>query len=279
MKNLTIEITDKCPFYCKHCSTYGSWDREDILMQKEEFIRILENYPEFKDIRLSGGEPFMHPEIIDFKDEIISREREVEILTCGVYRKENTDYSIPEELIKKCRNIKTINFSIHGSEKIHEEVVQRKNIFHFIDESINRVIKARIPFSFGFVPLRTNYKDLEGAVSYIAKKSKKQDYCQPKLFLLRYVKQGSNHYIDDEPKIREELSLSHEENNQILEESKILQAKYKIPIVATCSMLESGCTAGTNKKVITVYGEVCDCSALKWNNFNRENDVKCRNLH
>jgi hypothetical protein len=29
-------------------------------------------------------------------------------------------------------------------------------------------------------------------------------------------------------------------------------------------MLERGCTAGRNKKVVTVYGETYNCSALKW---------------
>jgi hypothetical protein len=80
--------------------------------------------------------------------------------------------------------------------------------------------------------------------------------------------------------VREELALTQLENQEIVEQAKILQQKYALPIIPTCSMLESGCSVGIGKKVITVYGDTCDCSALKWcKDTITEGQVACISRH
>lgn len=283
MKNLTVEITDLCPLACRHCSTYGSWDRDDIAISPREFTRVLRKNPEYKGIFLSGGEPFMHPDITFLLKIAKKMKRDVKVLSCGVYRRGNTSSAIQEELIQYCRGlVKSFTFSLHGSEKTHEEVVQVGNIFQFLDETVNRAIRAKIPFSFGFVPMRTNFHDLEGAVKYVHTKAKQQDYCTPDLRLSRYVKHGGNQYICDEPDLLERLALSPEENQQIVEQSKALEKEYGIPIILPCSMLERGCTAGINKKGRTPYGKEYNCAALKWELEQRvstDGEALCKELH
>jgi MoaA/NifB/PqqE/SkfB family radical SAM enzyme len=279
MKTLTVEITDICPLICQHCSTYGAWDREDISIPIEKFIQILEGSPHYKRVRLSGGEPFMHPEIITFAREAKLRERRVEILTCGVYRKGNDYQPIPEKIIQECRGlVDNIKFSLHGSKKTHEKVVGIPEIFQYLDGTIDRTIAAGLSFSFGLVPLKTNKRDLEGAIEYASRKAGEQNYCVPELYLLRYVKQGGRQY--DIPNITERLALTPEENQQIIEQGRQLGQRYGIPVVPTCSMLEINCIAGKGKKVITVYGDTCDCSALKWNpEKTNKGKVACKERH
>ncbi len=279
MKNLTIEITDKCPLFCQHCSTYGAWDRDDIIISLENFIRILEQNPSYKEIRLSGGEPFMHPEIIKFIQEAKKRDHIVRILSCGVYRNGNNYQAIPKKIINTCKElIDNISLSLYGSKEIHEKVVGLPDTFQYLDETVNRAIFAEIPFSFGFVPLTINKHDLENTVRYASKKTKQQNYCMPELHLLRYVKQGGCQY--DIPEIKEKLALTSEENQQIIEQAKHLEQEYKIPITFSCSMLERNCGAGKEKKVITIYGNKCDCSALKWNlEKTLEGEVFCKLKH
>jgi len=283
MKSFTIEVTDICPLACKHCSTFGSWDREDNVISLDEFKSVLDQYPDFETILASGGEPFMHPQIIQLGEIAKSMNRQFQMLSCGVYRQGNTYSPIPGVLIQQCKSlVDKISFSLHGSKDTHEKVVGVTDTFQLLDETVNRLITERIPFSFGFVPIRTNFHDLEGAVEYVSTKSKQQDYCKPNLHLLRYVKQGSNQYLCDKPNIREELALTQEENQQIIEQAKALQIKYQIPVALPCSMLERGCTAGIDKKGITPYGKEYNCPALKWEVEQRTStngEAICKELH
>ena len=98
MKELTIEITNKCSLNCLQCSTEASPNGK-IFFSEDYVGLVLDKYNDFKKIRLSGGEPFEHPKIENIAKLIHNKDRIVDILSCGVLQK----HEIP---IEKMREIK-----------------------------------------------------------------------------------------------------------------------------------------------------------------------------
>ena len=72
-----VEITSRCDLACPAClvDAHGVWD-----MTREEFGRLLDRLIEAEGqidvLNLSGGEPLLHPEILDLIDDGLSRPRD-----------------------------------------------------------------------------------------------------------------------------------------------------------------------------------------------------------
>jgi len=64
MKELTIEITNYCSLNCLHCSTKANTQGE-IFFSVNQINNYLNQFPDFKKVRLSGGEPFEHPDLVE----------------------------------------------------------------------------------------------------------------------------------------------------------------------------------------------------------------------
>ena len=72
---LVIEITDRCNLNCKYCyDRFGYNKRENCDISLEDFSLIVEEAKDIGifDINLSGGEPFIHKDILKFI-EMVSR--------------------------------------------------------------------------------------------------------------------------------------------------------------------------------------------------------------
>ena len=74
-----IEITNKCNMSCPICLAYSRHGHDDFFMPPDKFKKTLENLIEaessFDLINLSGGEPTLHPQIIEMID--IARRPEI----------------------------------------------------------------------------------------------------------------------------------------------------------------------------------------------------------
>jgi hypothetical protein len=97
-----IEITNHCNLECPICIVQN---RHNYNMTKEEFGKILDGLVEkegvLETINLSGGEPTLHPEFLEFLDMARARTEisRVSISTNGL--KCATDYAFCEELAKR----------------------------------------------------------------------------------------------------------------------------------------------------------------------------------
>ena len=98
MKELTIEISDKCSLNCLQCSTEAGSDGT-IYFSLEQIKSILEKYNNFKAVRLSGGEPLEHPQLTEIVRLIAQQNKEAYILSCGV--KERKAISIRDKALDK----------------------------------------------------------------------------------------------------------------------------------------------------------------------------------
>ena len=66
LKEITIEITQRCPNYCIHCSSLSSLNCSTQL-SFDDIRNVIDDAVSLgaELICISGGEPFMHPQITD----------------------------------------------------------------------------------------------------------------------------------------------------------------------------------------------------------------------
>ncbi len=88
-----LEITDKCNIYCRGCYRLNRTGHKSLEQVKEE-IRFLKEWRNCDNISIAGGEPLIHPDIL----EIISYIRELKlkplILTNGVKLVDNRPFLV-----------------------------------------------------------------------------------------------------------------------------------------------------------------------------------------
>ena len=106
-KKIYIEITNRCNLSCSFCSKVQRPLRN---MSVEEFESILKKIKDYTDtIYLHvKGEPFLHPNIVDFLHISEKYDMKVNITTNG------TLFPKVVDKIKECKSLKKINFSLHS---------------------------------------------------------------------------------------------------------------------------------------------------------------------
>lgn len=286
MKELSIEITYKCPMNCRHCSSCAG-NKNDTEIP---YNKIIEMITECKDkcntteVSLSGGEPFEHPKFWEILKKIKSEGLKSIVYSCGVeknnYRspeynlhehREFIPYSIDrfDKLIKLCDKL---IISLHGSQKNHNYIMDSgNNIFWSSIETIKNAVKFGIEVEIHFVPTRSNYKDLEMVYGICVALG------VSKMSILRYVPQGRGLEQEEDMELTKEEFL---ELNKTMLYIKNLKrdnktTKFRIGIPADFTFLleyykgnlnakkELACTGGKTKILVKADGNVQVCPAWK----------------
>lgn len=129
---MTIRIINKCTQFCLHCMQ-ESGPKESDIMSVETFKNALEfmNQTTNKIINISGGEPTLHPNILEMLKIALSYNKKVVLLTNGDYLKEST--ALRHEIF--CLILKHKNLYI--------QVTSVKNIYsNFTHEKeFNKILK------------------------------------------------------------------------------------------------------------------------------------------
>ena len=260
---LTLEITNICPLHCKMCSSEAVSDFADIAVYwaQETVKDYVKKYTDFEIIRLSGGEPFRHPELQGIVELIKAENRQVVILTSGNYKDHEP---LPMKELQLSRpNIDELVFSLHGTWDLHDcittstenpqDVFDQQPIINML-ESVKRARNLQYNYSFHTCVLKENYDDLENIIKIINEHCG-ANYQKTRLHLLKPVYQG---------RARDLEKLSKEDWDKIPEIARELGQKYNVEITHTG---DHGCSAYPNctnqKAAVTWYGKEIGCSALK----------------
>ena len=144
---LILFVTSKCNSKCKTCFVYDRLNKKDDL-HLEEYYKISDNMGNFPNLLLSGGEPFITPNLVDVCSKFI-KDNGVKILsipTNGSFV--NKILKDSETLAKKFPNtIISINPSLDGMEKVHDEIRGLPGGFKKTIETINGLseLKEKYP--------------------------------------------------------------------------------------------------------------------------------------
>jgi|GEM_PF-1908107 heme biosynthesis protein (nirJ-2) len=122
---ITIELTNSCLLRCKHCyKNAGSKNLHYLSYMKIK--DVIDELPSIftKQIQLTGGEPFLHPDIFNIIDYCLKNNLLIHISTSGY---------IPEEIKNKLKKYNPKHFSIQvsidGLQSYHNTFRGRKNAF------------------------------------------------------------------------------------------------------------------------------------------------------
>jgi MoaA/NifB/PqqE/SkfB family radical SAM enzyme len=123
---LELEITDKCQLSCKHC--YGDFPRKGEL-PKEKIEQIIDQSREdFDCLIFSGGEPFLHKDLIPLLGHADTKGFSVHITTSG--------YTIPRKMINDLPDNAFLVFSLDGIGKVHDEYRGMPGAYERLIESL-----------------------------------------------------------------------------------------------------------------------------------------------
>jgi radical SAM protein with 4Fe4S-binding SPASM domain len=279
LTELTFEITKKCPMQCLLCSSEGgtAGNKEFSFIEIKKIINESIQLGT-KHINLSGGEPLIHPDIINICSYIKEKGLTVDVYTCGNMGSLNEKIRpIDEERLEALKEIciDKLVFSIHGDNAgIHEKITTRKGSFDNLIKSIKTAKKIGLITELHFVPTKINYKSLPRVMNLV-------DILDiEKLSVLRFVPQGRGWINKDQLEIAD---------NEIIELRNILQniknnyisSKFRTGAPFNCFLLskESFCNAGINKAIIKPDGLVFPCVSMKdFKNKLEDNNIRKRSL-
>jgi len=128
MKNLTIDINGTCNLECDFC--YSELD--GTRLNKDEVLNIIQANPDFSKVELGGGEPFIHPELLNIVKQLVTKDKQVHLSTNGTLIPReflDLDNLDLEETVKD--NI-TVQVSLPAGDRESYQAVTGRNLFETV---------------------------------------------------------------------------------------------------------------------------------------------------
>lgn len=166
LTNLHIEITSKCNERCIHC--YIPHENKITHMDPDLFFDILEQCKDMRllHLTLSGGEPMLHRNFLDFLRKCKEYNFSVNVLSNLTL----LDNEIVKEL--KANPLLGVQASLYSMDPaIHDEITQMKGSFEKTKNGILKLIENDIPLQISSPIMRQN-KNCYGDVKKWAEKYK-----------------------------------------------------------------------------------------------------------
>lgn len=280
INDLCFEIIQKCPNNCIFCSSNSNYDRKDII-DFETFKNTINFFCDnggIKEISLSGGEPLLHPQIIEIIEFCKEKNIYITLYTSGIMLNnlDIKDMKFDNEYIKKiiedkakekfsCIPLKVFErLKKAGLDKVvfdmqaaevdeYNYLMGTKNNFINLLDSMRYATKAGLDTSIHFVPNKINVSQFED-VYEIAELAGINE-----VRLLKFVPQGRGKDNKRDLQLsEEELKLFIEKCNSIKQGNTVL--KVGIPLQSENNHL---CTAGFDKLVVRYDGVLLPCPAFK----------------
>lgn len=261
LKEISIEVIRKCPNRCLHCSSYSTENCSEII-SLEKFKEVVDGAKNLglKTVCFSGGEPFLHPDIVEMIDYVHSRGLSSYIYSSGIYMDAQKErMSIPETILKEIsKKVTKIIINIEAAEELaYDTIMGTQGNFQLMITSIKCAVENGILVEGHFVPNKINKNQIE----------KTLELCEmigvSKVSFLRLVIHGRA--VPNKEKLR----LSNDELKEIECILHKIQAenKYSIRIGVPLSgeTQESHCEAANGKLNIRYDGLVYPCEVFKNN--------------
>lgn len=261
LKELSFEIIQKCPNNCIYCSSNSDCKSKHII-NYDTFKRTIDDAVDLGLERLciSGGEPILHPEIVEYVQYSKNKNLEVYIYTSGI----DINYlgcndSISSTALKKLKaaGLDKLIFNVQSSdEKIYDKIMGTTNCFNLMKNSIKKSVELGLFCEIHFVPMGINFL-MTHSVLEMAK-----ELGVNKVSFLRLVVQGRA--LDN----RDLVELSADMNEKLKSTLNTIEQHYKdinirvgIPL---SNNITYGCNASTSKLIIRYDGAVFPCEAFKY---------------
>lgn len=152
---ICIELTTRCALQCVHCSTHAGPGRREFL-GLETYRVALGVLGGSKELYLSGGEPFEHPDLLAFADFAATRTERLVIYTSGVILSDEGISPVPQDILNELprHGVARVDVSLYSASPLeHDDATQRRGSFAATIAFLASLREAAIPFGVHFVPL------------------------------------------------------------------------------------------------------------------------------
>ncbi len=261
LQELTIELCDRCPQKCLHCSSNSSPICVNELDEAAavSLIRQAASIGTRK-ISLGGGEPVLSHHLDVVLTEAAALQLDLEIFTCGIASLPPELGSLPAPVIESWTHIPNLKviFSLQGATaSVHDHVTQAEGSYDVLMKSLCDCIFAGVTCELNFVPLRPNVREFPRFVELA------EELGIHRASALRFVPQGRG------LQNRDELELSREEEDAFvrqlveLRQSHRLEIRTGSPFNGIVPGNRVPCRAGFRKLVVQANGNVLPCEVFK----------------
>ncbi len=254
LKELKIEVTQKCPLNCLHCSSEANITKTQELSE-ELIIRLINEaiMMGVEEITFSGGEPLIWPPIFCILEYCSTCRIGFSLYTTGNPIIDNS--KLLESL--KDKKLDKVTVSLFGANsEAHERITRIKGSF---DKSVTAIkIFRDLGASVGihFVAMNPNWTELEGVVELA------NQHNVSTVSILRFVPHGRGAMVDHYNLTKEEL---RELRKRILKLRATSQSYIRLGSPFNILLLNEkvDCTAACDRLIIGSNGKVYPCDAFK----------------
>ena len=259
LNEISIEILQRCPNRCIYCSSHSNPQATHII-PLEIIKRVIEDAKSLgcNTVCLSGGEPFLHPQILDIISYIAKQQLTCYVYTSGIYMKDEVYSSLPNEYIEAIRGmVAKVIFNVEADTSALYDQIMGTDVggFDMMKKSINDCVSSGLVVEAHVVPMQVNFKHLKSIFEMCYQLG------VSKVSILRLVLQG---------RALENLSLvklSGEDRREVTKLIKALNEAYKgkvrIGLPYSDSNCRIYCKAASDKINVRYDGNVYPCEVFK----------------
>lgn len=260
LRVLAWETTKACPLACPHCRASAVENRDNEELSTEEGYKMLESAAEAGKciIIFSGGEPLLRPDLEKLAAKAVELGHKP-VVSC------NDGSLLTDERIKSlsAAGIKHFSFSTHSeTEEGHDGFVRKVGAYKNALAAFQRIKDNGLTFQINTTVLPSNYKNLDNIMKWVISLGASAWHL---FFIVPTGRAASG---------SDEVVLSTEATNKVLEHISDLSDRNEIPIKVTCAPqyaqlraakgLPSGshgrsCMAGNGFIFVSWKGEVKPC--------------------
>lgn len=259
LSEISIEILQRCPNRCIYCSSHSNPQATHII--PFEFIKnVIDDAKSLgcKTVCLSGGEPFLHPQILDIISYIAIQQLICYVYTSGIYMKDEVYSSLPNEYIEAIRGmVDKVIFNVEADSSALYDQIMGTDVggFDMMKKSISDCVSSGLVVETHVVPMQVNFKYLKSIFEMCYQLG------VSKVSILRLVLQG---------RALENLSLvklTGEDSREVTKLIKALKEAYKgkvrIGLPYSDSNCRIYCKAASDKINVRYDGNVYPCEVFK----------------
>ena len=259
LSEISIEILQRCPNRCIYCSSHSNPQATHII-PFEIIKNVIDDAKSLgcKTVCLSGGEPFLHPQILDIISYIAKQQLTCYVYTSGIYMKDEVYSSLPNEYIEAIRGmVDKVIFNVEADSSALYDQIMGTDVggFDMMKKSIIDCVSSGLVVETHVVPMQVNFKHLRSIFEMCYQLG------VSKVSILRLVLQG---------RALENLSLvklTGEDSREVTKLIKALKEAYKgkvrIGLPYSDSNCRIYCKAATDKINVRYDGNVYPCEVFK----------------
>ncbi len=259
LNEITLELTQRCPNRCIHCSSL-SCPETTTQLPLSTVKEVIDDAAELgaSTVCLSGGEPFLYPELLEVVDYIHDHGLKTFIYSSGVTYVDGRPSNVPSEILKSLAGkIDKLIINVEAADsKTYDEIMGTSfGGFELMKATIQAAVEMGIVVEAHMVPMKINYKSIPQVIELCKKLGVSL------VSFLRLVNQGRT--IENTEQIFQTEAEHQIIQNKFLEYNKVYQGYIRLGIPFMSCKNPMNCHTGTVKLDIRYDGNVYPCEAFK----------------